>query len=143
MRMETASTPVRRISHSVLTVVALLIGAFVVTVEAYFSGYLDYVLSVFGDEWGPILIRALLVSAPFLLLAKRGVTKPMPWAVGLVLTTLVWGYIIFQRLSGAADNQTSVGGAISFGLVSLSSSVGITIMCALLSRRTKKPSSGT
>src|SRR5687767_3232729 len=99
-------------SRLVLGIAALTIGTFVVVVEAYFVGYLDYVLSAFAEEWAPLLIRVLLVSAPFLLLAKRRVTAPMPWTVGLALTMLVWGYVIFKALSGGFEGGTSVGNSV-------------------------------
>jgi hypothetical protein len=125
-------------SRLVLSVAALTIGTLVVAIEAYLIGYLDYVLSTFADEWVPMLVRVLLVSAPFLLLAKRGVTAPMPWAVGLALTVLVWGYVIFKYLSGGFEDGTSVGISMWLALVALGSSAGITIICALLSRNGRK-----
>ena len=141
--METDQTPPPTTRRLVLSVVALTIGALVVTVEAYLAGYLDYVLSTFGQEWGPSLVRILLVSAPFLLLAKRGVTAPMPWAVGLALTVLVWGYVIFKHLSGGFEGGTSVGNSAWVALVAFGSSAGITIICALLSRNGRTTSQGS
>lgn len=82
-----------------------------------------------------MLVRILLVSVPFLLLAKRGVTATMPWAIGLVLTMLVWGYVTFKHLSGGFEGGTSADNSIWIGLVALGSSAGIAIICALLSRR--------
>ncbi len=139
--METVQTPALPPRRLVLGVIALTIGALVVTVEAYLVGYLDYVLSTFADEWGPMLVRVLLVSAPFLLLAKRRVTALMPWAVGLALTVLVWGYVIFKHLSGGFKDGTSVSNSMWPALVALSSTATITITCALLSRRNGRKAS--
>ena len=126
-------------SRLALSIIALTIGSAIVLIEAFVVGYLDYLLSAFGDEWGPTLFRALLVSAPFLLLAKRHVTALMPWAVGLALTVLVWGWVIWKHISGGFQNGTSVGNSIWIAIVSLGSTVGITIICALLSHRGRAP----
>jgi len=139
METDQALPPTSR--RLVLSVVALTIGTLVVTVEAYLVGYLDYVLSTFVAEWWPMLVRILLVSVPFLLLAKRGVTAMMPWAIGLALTMLVWGYVIFRHLSGGFEGGTLVGNSIWIGLVALGSTAGITITCALLSRRNGRKAS--
>lgn len=125
-----------------LSVIALVIGGVVVTVEAHLDGYLNYLLTAFADEWAPMLFRVLLVSAPFLLLAKRRVTRLIPWAVALAMTVLVWGYVIFKNLSGGFDGGTSVGNSMWIALVALSSTVGITIVCAFLSHRERGKAPG-
>ncbi len=125
----------------VLSVIALTIGTLVVTLEAYLVGYLNYVLTTFENEWWPMLIRILLVSAPFLLLAKRGVKASTPWAIGLALTVLVWGYVIFKHLSGGFEGGTLAGNSIWIGLVALGSAAGITVTCALLTHRNGRKAS--
>jgi hypothetical protein len=118
-----------------LLVVALAVGTIVMTVEAYLDGYLDYLLSDFGAEWAPMVVRVLLVSAPFLVLARRGATNLMPWTVGIILTALVWGCVIYESRSGAFEGGTSVGNSMWLAMVSVGSSIGIAVICALLSRR--------
>jgi len=127
-------------SRLILAVAALAIGILVVVAEAYLVGYLDYVMSALSDEWAPMLVRVLLVSAPFLLLTKRGVTTLMPWAAGLVLTVAVWGYEISKQLSGGFEGGTSVGNSMWVAAVAIGSSVGISVICALLSRNGRKAS---
>jgi hypothetical protein len=134
--METDQTP----SRLVLVAAALAIGTLVVTVEAYLAGYLDYILATFRHEWGPMLVRIILVSAPFLLLAKRGVAAPIPWVTGVALTMLVWGYVIFKHLSGGFEGGTSVGNSMWIALAAFGSSAGITAICALLSQKARKAS---
>jgi hypothetical protein len=103
-------------------------------VEAQLDGYLDYLVSNLGEESAPLLFRVLLVSLPFLVLAGRGVTRPMPWAVGFVLTALVWGYVVFKFRSGGFAGGTSVGNSMWIALVGFGSSIAITVVCAVLGR---------
>jgi hypothetical protein len=137
--METERVRAAPVSRIVLAAIALALGAIVVTLEAYLVGYLDYILSTLAlaDEWLPVLIRVLLISAPFLLLAKKGVAAMMPWIVGVALTVLVWGYVVFKHLSGAFDEGTSVGNSMWVALVALGSTAIITIICALITRTTR------
>ena len=133
--------PVQRhllpLPRRVLPLVALVIGLVVVGVEAYLDGYLNYLLSNLGDESGPILFRVLLVSAPFLVLAWRGDASRISWATGLVLTLLVWGYIVFKFRSGGFEGGSSVGNSMWLAIFSLGSTAVITVVCAVLSRRSE------
>jgi hypothetical protein len=124
-----------------LVLLALAIGTTVMTVEAYLDGYLDYLESALGEEWAPMLFRVLLVSLPFLVLAVRGITRPAPWVVGIVLTVLVWGYVVFKFRSGGFEGGTSVGNSMWLALVGFGSSFAITAICAILSRSSQSPSS--
>lgn len=128
-----AKTP----SRLQLALIALAIGIVVIGAEAILTGSADYLLSAFADEAGPLFFNVLFVSAPFLLLALRGVTRLLPWIVGLVLTLAVWGYIIGKFVSGGFEGGSSVGNAIWMAMVMLGSSAVITIICALLSRRSR------
>jgi len=119
--------------------IAIAIGGTVFIMEAYLVGYLDYLLSAFADEAGPMLLNMLLVSTPFLLLAKRRITSQRPWAVGRSLTLLVHGYVILKHMTGGFAGGTSVGNSMWLALVSLGSTVAITIICAILTKRRAPP----
>lgn len=112
----------------------MTIGATVVATEAYLNDYLDYLLSDFAFEWFPILVRILLVSAPFLLLANRRITALQPWLLGITLTAIVWGYVVFKHRSGGLEGETSVSASAWTVGVMLGSSASITLVCAFLSR---------
>ena len=124
-----------------LVLLALAIGAIVMTVEAQLDGYLDYLTSNLGEEWAPLLFRVLLVSLPFLMLAARGIARPMPWAVGIVLTVLVWGYVVFKFRSGGFAGGTSVGNSMWMAVMGFGSSIASTVICAILARSSRSSSS--
>jgi len=124
--------------RSFLPFLALALGLIVVSAEAYLDGYSDYLLSNLGEESGPILFRVLLVSAPFLVLAWRRDASWMSWGAALILTVLVWGYVVFQFRSGGFEGGTSVGNSMWLALFSLGSTAVITAVCAVLSRRPSK-----
>lgn len=132
MRKDPARASPRQRLLLILT--ALLIGTLIISALAVATGSTDYLLSNFADEAGPLTAHVLLASAPFLLLAARGITARLPWVVGLILTLLVLGYVIFEFLTGGFEGGTSVGNAIWLGLVLISSSVVITITCDVISR---------
>jgi hypothetical protein len=124
-----------------LVLLALAIGAIVMTVEAHLDGYLDYLTSNLGEEWAPMLFRVLLVSLPFLVLAGRGVTRRLPWVVGLILTVLVWGFVVFKFRSGDFAGGTSVGNSMWIAVLGFGSSIAITVICAILARSPRSSSS--
>ena len=119
---------------------ALFIGTSIIVVVAIAAGSTEYLLSAFAEESGPLLSNVLIASAPFLLLAVRGITERLPWLVGLILTLLVWGYVIFELLTGGFEGGTSVGNAMWLAMVMIGSSVVIMITCHIISRRTSQRS---
>jgi hypothetical protein len=118
---------------------ALIIGIVINFFMATASGSIGYLLSNLGDEAGPLIFNILLPSVPFLLLAMRGITAGKPWLVGLILTMLTYGYVIFTFLSGDAKGGTAAGKAIWLALVLLVSSIVITITCHIISRTSRRP----
>lgn len=114
---------------------ALGIGVILEGIVTVASGSTGYVRSNLSDEWGPLFFNVLIASAPFLLLASRGVTARTPWIIGLVLAVLVWGYVGLKFLMGGFKGGTSVGNSMWLGMVLITSSAAITITCWIVSRR--------
>lgn len=135
--------PVARKSvRLVPNVVALAPGILVMLALSLASGSTDYLLSAVAEELGPLVLNVLLVSAPFLLLAHRGITYLLPWAVALLLTGGVWGYVISEFLSGGTDGGTSVGNSVWLALIMLGSGLVITIICHMMTRGSSEQGSG-
>jgi hypothetical protein len=119
----------------------LAIGTIVIAADAAALGSLEYLQTNFADESGPLLFNVLLAATPFLVLAMRGITTKVPWAVGLAMTLLVRGYVVFKFTTGGFEGGTSVGNAVWLGMVLISSTIVITFTCYFLSRGKRSPHS--
>ena len=117
---------------------ALAIAFGLLTVVIFYS----LVFVVFGtprggipfEEWPFPVIQILLASAPFGILAFRGVKSKLPWLVAGVLTISFWA-AFFYSVWLAARDQT--GANIGMGLLVLASPiviVGGTLIAATLTR---------
>jgi hypothetical protein len=118
-----------------LFALAIVIGTIVELILAIASGSAGYVLSSIGDEYGPLLVNILINGAPFLFLAAQGITARTPWAVGLILAALVWGYVAIEFMRGGFERGTSVGNSMWLAAISIGSNLVITIICWTVSRR--------
>ena len=102
---------------------ALAIGLLVVAaVNAALSLSDGRPLDLRGD-WGFYLIEMLLVAIPFGLLALTGIRTLLPWLVGLALTLALWGYFVFDGVTGQP------GANFGLGLVIILSPLIITFAC--------------
>ncbi len=139
MRTErVGASPGRR---AILCLAALAIGAVIIAADAAATGSLEYLRANLSDESGPLLFNALLAATPFLVLAIRGITTRLPWVVGLAMTLLVRGYVVFEFATGGFEGGTSVGNAMWLGMVLISSTIVITLTCYFLSRGKRRPPS--
>lgn len=118
-----------------LIALAILIGLILESVIVLSSGAAPYLLSNLGEESGPLFFNVLFASMPFLSLALRGIKAPLPWILGLLLMSLVYGYVAAKFVTGGFEQGSSVGNAMWLALVLIGSSIVVTGICWLLSGR--------
>jgi hypothetical protein len=70
------------------------------------------------QEWAVFLFQALIVAAPFALLALAGIRRRAPWLVAGALTLTLWGYYLFEGVSYQWHPDGS-GANIGLGLLLL------------------------
>jgi hypothetical protein len=85
-----------------------------------------------ADEAPMFLLQIILVALPFLFMAFLGIVGRVPWLVGIGLTAALWGYALYDALSGGSD-----GGRMNYGLslLLLASPILITFACLIPGRR--------
>jgi hypothetical protein len=49
--------------------------------------------------WSLITFDSVTISLPFVVLAALGIARVLPWAVALLLTTLLFGYDLYDAIS--------------------------------------------
>lgn len=95
---------------------------------------------VFASDVEPV--NAMLVAAPYLVLALTGARRVLPWIVGLAMTLSLWGYALYSGVSYRWDPDGS-GANIGLGLMMLASPfiiAPIVLGVHVLQRRGSAPS---
>jgi hypothetical protein len=72
-----------------------------------------------SEEWPILLFNVLMVAAPFGLLALCGIRTRLPWAVGIVLTLGLWGWLLLDAVAAAPGRGANIG----LGLIMLVSPI--------------------
>jgi hypothetical protein len=106
---------------------AIAIGVLTVTLSSLSFSLLTGRSLNLGEEWFVFLIQMLIVAAPFGLLAFMNVGR-LPWLVGLTLTLLLWGYVVFEGVSYQWHPDGS-GANIGLGLFMLVSPFFVAAAC--------------
>ena len=105
--------------------IALLIGP----VVAFGTALLHSILIRRPFDWGAeayvLSFEALMVAAPFLLIAMTGTRYKLAWLTAFTLTFAFWGYLLFDGVRYHWSGDTS-GADIGLGLIMLASPIVIT-----------------
>ena len=88
----------------------------------------EYDLSV---EYGFFIVMAAMVSFPFAVLSLLGISRRLPWLVGLFLTFALWGWDFYD---GVANWGTGRGANIGLGLLLTVSPALIAVACLIAAR---------
>ena len=114
-------------------VTAVAIGVITVSsVAGIFSIATGNPLNLRG-EWSVLLFQMLLVSVPFGLMARAGVSDGMAWFVGVALTAALWGYYLFVGIRYQLGDHHG-GVDIGLALLMLVSPAFISAACFVVAR---------
>jgi hypothetical protein len=110
-----------------LVTAAVILGAFVVIADVVLFGALLDRKPDFSEPL-VLIVRGLLVAAPFLCLAYRGSTRLLPWLTGIALTLWLWWRFLQD---GVAYQRAPDGSGVdmAFALLMLVSPAFIGVLC--------------
>ena len=106
-----------------LLVAALLIGIGVVAVQGILFSLLTGRPLTYSSDVEPV--QATIAAIPYLALAIAGARRGRPWLVGLSLTLILWGSLLYDGVSAQWYPDGS-GANIGLGLIMLASPLFIT-----------------
>jgi len=81
------------------------------------------------EDLAIFFIHAATLSIPFVVLGIVGIRQLVPWLTGVFLTTLLWGYVLYDVI---VHWDTDRGANIGLGLLILLSPFVITAVCLLI-----------
>jgi hypothetical protein len=78
------------------------------------------------------IVSIVVIAIPFAFLAVIGVRSLVPWAAGIILTLLFWGFALFDALSHWGSGR---GVNIGLGLAFYLSPIIISVVCVVIGWR--------